>query len=238
MRTVYADLAFVLQLGLVNTNPMRQIRVKVAVITASLSLLASSLVIPSYAAATADCGSGAPNLVQNPGFESVSSTNSIPSKWYIPSNEVPYWSRPIGDSTNYPWVQTGVPTGVVGSWEGTKSAVISGVNGVIGISGGLSSPTTTGATYEVSAFIYVVDTGDPHNFELRLRNSTSGVESPVIATKTIAEVIPSFSKITGTITPNASYNQVTVRVAALAPVMESSMMFTSPANYLHRYHGG
>ncbi len=181
---------------------------------ALFALAAAPLVNPPPVyAATSDCGNGAPNLVQNPGFESVSSTNTTPSKWYITSNEVPHWSKPIGDATNYPWVQTNGAMEIAPSWEGSNSAVILGVNGVIGIAGDLSTPMVVGATYDVSAMVNVVGTGDPATFELRLRQSASGLESAAIAQKTTSAGGGSLSwkVLSATVVPNMSYDQVTVR---------------------------
>lgn len=94
--------------------------------------------------------------------------------------------------------------------EGTRYAALPDVNQAQGLVGELSASTNAGATYSVSAKIATASGPHAATFEMRLRNSTSGAQSPVVAHASITYT-GTWKLITGTVTANAIYDRIVLR---------------------------
>lgn len=183
-----------------------------ATISANYTLTPSP---PPFLACTA-------NMVHNPSFEVINPATARTwgswQAWEIFTNnssEVPHWKR-VSPGLNWAFViNNGIPpAGLIDpAFDGTKHAVLLGHSSshpADELIGELSTPTTPGATYEMSAEIS--DSGYPGttNFDLRLRNSTTGAES-VPLTKAIGQQAVHWELINGHVTDNTSYDQVVLR---------------------------
>lgn len=79
-----------------------------------------------------------------------------------------------------------------------------------GVVGTLSSPTSSGATYRLTAQIATDDLANAPTFELRLRNSATGAESAAVVKGPIG-LTNSWALMTGTVTTGASFDRVVLR---------------------------
>jgi len=79
-----------------------------------------------------------------------------------------------------------------------------------GLVGELSSTTSVGATYSLSARVAVASSFHAGTFEMRLRNSATGAQSALIAHTSITYT-GNWMQITGTVTANANYDRVVIR---------------------------
>jgi hypothetical protein len=160
---------------------------------------------------------GSANLVQNPSLEMVDPAYLGPgvTDWSILDHEVPHWSKlPISSSPASLRLNGGSGTVNIAAFQGTKFVQMGDYAGPNGIVGDLVSPVVPWAPYTLTAR---VATGVPSQhfatFELRFRNSASGVESGAGSTASMNQSTPHWVLITATITPTAAYDEVVVRYA-------------------------
>ena len=166
------------------------------------------------------CASGAPNLVLNPSFESVSgagiytgSTNPLETWWYISTpatTMVPHWTR---DNTNEAIVfNAGTINGVTqlaASGQRFVGMGFADTTNPSGIRGVVTPAPTVGTTYVLSAKVQSVDWPTAGVVSLRLANSGSGAHSALIYT-TSAPQSTGWTLVGGAVVATGYYNQVIV----------------------------
>lgn len=158
--------------------------------------------------ATPGCAAAAPNLVQNPGFESVGvGTGFTGTVWEVldtATTQVPTWTR-TNTSANPPVVHHG-GFGVPPAFQGAGFASLASNQGLLGT---LSSPTNAGATYVLSAEILRTGVANPATLDVRLRNSATGAQSAPLVQAANAPPL-TWVLLTGTVT-GAAFDRVVVR---------------------------
>lgn len=175
------------------------------------------------------CAANAANLVQNHGFESVSGAPHFSGDWPVyeallgatsgsATTQVTDWTR-TDDQRLWPRVaHSGTPFAPTQpAFQGARYALVP-ATGYLGghfqgLVGTLSSATSAGATYVVSAEIATDDSVNAPTFELRLRNSGTGAESDAAGPTSIT-LTSDWALITGTVSANAAYDRVVLRYQA------------------------
>jgi hypothetical protein len=171
------------------------------------------------------CEPSAPNLVKNPGFESVSSTPFMSGLWYVfesTNTNAPFWTRrnnihaTTGGNFNHyaPAVATGSMNAFPAAYQGSKLAWLLGYSfspsGYQGLVGTLSTATTPGATYVLSARVREDRNSSGGAIEMRLRRASDGAET----TQAVQAPVNDRSDwvlISGPVTANANYDRVLLR---------------------------
>ena len=181
------------------------------------------------------CALSALNLAQNPGFEQVSGPGSSaydayplgialggigwPMRESAATSDVPSWTGTnVYPDPGYPRVKvlTNGTFLLQTTPYGSRSALVPGFRPdrpqeIVGV---LSSPTSIGATYVLSAQINALDmTGSrAPTVELRLRESATGTQSaPFVTPSTTAGGSQNWAVLTGAVTANAHYDRVVLR---------------------------
>ena len=176
------------------------------------------------------CATNAVNLVLNPGFESVSGAPHFSGDWPVyeallgassgsATTQVTDWTRtddqrlwPRVAHSGTPFAPTQLP------FQGARYALVP-ATGYLGghfqgLVGTLSSTTSAGATYVVSAQISTDDAVNAPTFELRLRNNGTGAESDAAAGLTSITLTSHWTLITATVPANAAYDRLVLRYRA------------------------
>lgn len=167
------------------------------------------------------CAPSSPNLVLNPSFESVSGPPGSNGEWPVfepllgagsgvSTTQVPGWTRSDTGSLWPRAVSNGSP------WAPTRLAALGSTyllippRGAQGVVGTLSTPTSPGVTYLLSAHIATMDVGNAPTFALRLRNSATGAESAAV----VQEPESNWALVTGTVPGGTGFDQVVQRYHA------------------------
>lgn len=169
------------------------------------------------------CPASKPNRVRNPGFESVTGPGTQRSYWQggrpfvswdvleAATSKVPHWTQ-AESSLQHPMVtgQGGLGSTLVPF--DAKYALLPGYhNQAQGLIGVLSSPTTAGATYQVSAKVAKSPPIGLHSveFALRLRKSVTGaLSASLVAIPLGFQDVDTWFQLTGMITADTDYDQV------------------------------
>jgi hypothetical protein len=171
--------------------------------------------------AVANCAYGAPNLVLNPSFESVTgagvfsgSTNPLDTWWYISTpaaSKVPHWTR---DNSNEPVVFNG------GTISGVTQLAASGQRYVrmgfadfstpSGLRGVVTPVPTNGTTYVISAMVESAQWPTSGVISMRLANSGTGAQSAVVY-DTSAPESSLWTRLGGSVVATGYYNRVVIR---------------------------
>lgn len=168
---------------------------------------------------TPTCATNAPNLLQNPGFESVGTpTNSAGTDWTAleaATTNVLTWTR-VNPGAAPPLVTSNgaASYGLLHvAPQGSRYAVLPNylASGSQELIGTLSTATTAGATYVLSAaiateYLALIDA----TFEVRLRSSATGAESAPVVQASIAHPT-SWGSLTGTVTDSTTYDRIVIR---------------------------
>ena len=168
-------------------------------------------------APTRTCAIDAPNLVQNPGFESVTGTPYTDfygfGGWWVyePSGidltQVTGWTRTKPSANGPLVVNNGTPGAPQTAFQGSRYVTVASYQGIIGT---LSAATITGATYVLSAQVGADAALGVSLLEVRLRNSASGAESaPMIAASALSS--GTWTLVSGDLNANASYDRIVLR---------------------------
>ncbi len=179
------------------------------------TLTPSPIATPSPTGVAAPtCPTSAPNLVQNPSFESVGvSTVQSGTVWRVyetATTEVPQWTRLTPQS---PWPSVLVNPGLHGfshlPFHGSKLAILRNYgSGTTQLHGTLSPTTTIGSTYVLSVEIATDKAAlNVPTVHMRLRNSATGAQSAPVVQAAVAHATD-WTLLTGTVTATAPYNQV------------------------------
>lgn len=167
------------------------------------------------------CAYGAPNLVLNPSFESVSgagiytgSSNPLDTWWYVSTpagTMVPHWTR---DNSNEPVVfnagTIGGVTQLAASGQRYVAMQLPDTSVPSGMRGVVTPAPTVGTTYVLSAMVLSKSWPTAGVVSLRLANSGSGAQSAVVY-GTSAPQAGGWALVGGAVTAVGYYNQVIVR---------------------------
>lgn len=164
-----------------------------------------------------ECPTSAPNLVQNPSFESVQAQGFLPpGQWAIldtTDTEVREWTR--RDPVRIPRITDNLASHglLIAPFAGSKFALMKSKTTPptqsIGIVGALSQPTSIGKKYLFRAQVATEYLQHALSFTWWLRDSATGADSAHSGMLTVPQTT-GWEPLEGTITANANYDRVVI----------------------------